>query len=71
MACVNSDGSLVASAKNVLKTIETPLTAEEIAEKVNQPMFKIRSSLREMAWFGYVTEEDGKYTATEKGKSKI
>ena len=71
MACVNADGSLVASAKIVLKAIETPHTSEEIAEKTNQPMFKIRSSLREMAWFGYVSEENGKYVATEKGKSKI
>lgn len=71
MACVNADGSLVASAKNVLKAIETPLTVEEIAEKVKQPMFKVRSSLREMAWFGYITEENGKYSATEKGKTKI
>jgi Mn-dependent DtxR family transcriptional regulator len=71
MACVNSDGTLVASAKEVLKAIQNPVTPEEIAEKIKQPLFKVRSSLREMAWFGYVTEESGKYVSTDKGKSII
>jgi predicted transcriptional regulator len=71
MACVNPDGSLTESAKALLKSISTPLGPEEISKKLGQPLFKIRSSLREMVSAGLVNEEKGKYIVTKMGKEKI
>jgi len=71
MPCVNPDGSITDSAKALLKVIETPLTAEEISKKAGQPLFKIRSSLREMVGAELIKEEGNKYVISESGKEKI
>lgn len=71
MACVNPDGTVTESAKALLSSILDPLTPEEISQRVGQPLFKIRSSLREMTAAELVKEESGKYTITAKGKEKI
>jgi predicted transcriptional regulator len=71
MPCVNPDGSITDSAKALLKVIESPLTAEEISKKVGQPLFKIRSSLREMVGAELIKEEGNKYVISESGKEKI
>lgn len=71
MACVNPDGTVSESARALLKIVENPLTPEEISEQVGQPLFKVRSSLREMSQAELVREEEGKFTITEKGKEKI
>ncbi len=71
MPCVNPDGSITDSAKALLKVIETHLTAEEISKKAGQPLFKIRSSLREMVDAGLINEEGNKYVISESGKEKI
>lgn len=71
MPCVNPDGSITDSAKALLKVIEIPLTAEEISTKVGQPLFKIRSSLREMVDAELIKEEGNKYVISESGKEKI
>jgi predicted transcriptional regulator len=71
MPCVNPDGSITDSAKALLKVIEIPLTAEEISTKVGQPLFKIRSSLREMVGADLIKEEGNKYVISESGKEKI
>ncbi len=71
MACINPDGTLSESAKALLSNIQDPITPEEISKKVGQPLFKVRSSLREMMAAELVREEGGQYGITEKGKEKI
>jgi len=71
MACVNPDGSITETAKALLRVLESPLAPEEIAQKVGQPLFKVRSSLREMTGAELIKDEGGKYIVTEKGKEKI
>ena len=71
MACVNPDGTISESAKALLNIVQNPLTPEEISKQVGQPLFKVRSSLREMAQAELVKEEAGKFSITEKGKEKI
>ena len=71
MACVNPDGTVSESAKALLNIVQNPLTPEEISKQVGQPLFKVRSSLREMAQAELVREEEGKFSITEKGKEKI
>jgi predicted transcriptional regulator len=70
MACVNADGTITATAKALLKSLETPLGVEEIAARLGSPLFKVRSSLREMLEAGLVVVQGDKYQATEEGKKK-
>jgi predicted transcriptional regulator len=70
MACVNPDGTISPSAKALLKALETPLRAEEVSGRLGQPLFRVRSSLRELAEAGLVTVQDDMYQATEEGKKK-
>jgi predicted transcriptional regulator len=71
MACVNPDGTVTDSAKALLNVIQDPLTPEDISKQLGQALFKVRSSIREMAQAELVKEEDGKYVLTEKGREKI
>ena len=71
MACINPDGTITESAKALLSIIHNPLTPEDISKQVGQPLFKVRSSLREMTSAELVLEEEGKYTLTEKGKERL
>jgi predicted transcriptional regulator len=70
MACVNADGTITATAKALLKSLETPLGVEEIAARLGSPLFKVRSSLREMLEAGLVVVQGDKYQASEEGKKK-
>jgi predicted transcriptional regulator len=71
MACVNPDGTLSSSAKELLKILNNPMTAEEISQKLNRPMFKVRSSLREMLEAKMISSAEDKYVITEEGNKKI
>ena len=70
MACVNADGTITATAKALLKTLEIPLSAEEIAGRLGLPLFRVRSSLRELAVAGFVVIQGDKYRTSEEGKRK-
>jgi len=70
MACVNADGSITPTAKALLKSLETPRGAEEIAETLGFPLFRVRSSLRELAAAGLVTIFGDKYKTSEEGSRK-
>jgi predicted transcriptional regulator len=71
MACVSPDGTLSESAKALLKALAKPTAAEEIAKQVGQPLFKVRSSLRELTAAGLVQEKGQDFLITESGKAKI
>ena len=71
MACVNPDGTLSTSAKELLKILEGPMTPEEISQRLNRPMFKVRSSLREMLEAKLISSVEDKYVITEEGNKKI
>ena len=71
MACVNPDGSLSESARKLLTVLAEPLNPEEISRKTGQPLFKVRSSLREMVDAGLISESGGRYTTTTQGKELL
>jgi predicted Rossmann fold nucleotide-binding protein DprA/Smf involved in DNA uptake len=71
MPCINPDGTLTPSAKAMLSALYSPVTLEEVAKSTGLPLFRIRSSIREMLEAGLVEEEGGKYTATGAGREKI
>ncbi|MDP2209333.1 MAG: hypothetical protein Q8K98_11295 [Bacteroidota bacterium] len=71
MACVNPDGTLIPSAVTILNALKTAHTAEDLAQIVQQPLFKIRSGLRNMAEAKLVELKDDKYIITDLGLQKL
>jgi predicted transcriptional regulator len=72
MPCMSPDGKPTSSGMTLLKSLEKEgLTPEEIANKTSQPLFRVRSGLRELKTAGLVKEEANKYSLTEKGKTAI
>jgi predicted transcriptional regulator len=51
------------------ETKDESLTPEEVSSKTGQPLFRVRSGLRELKNAGFVEEKEGKYTLSEAGKS--
>jgi predicted transcriptional regulator len=72
MPCVSPDGKPTSSGKAVLKSLEdAALSPEEIASKTGQPLFKVRSGLRELKNAGFVEETADKYTLSKIGENAI
>ena len=71
MVCINEDGTLTPSAKTVITTLSSPITLEEVAKSTQLPLFRIRSSIREMLEAGLVEEKEGKYVATGSARAKV
>lgn len=68
MACINNDGTLTDSARRLLGKLVVPCAPEELSQRMGQPLFRIRSSLREMETAGLVQPIEGKFLMTEAGK---
>lgn len=68
MACINNDGSLSDMARRLLGKLTEPCAPEELSQRMGQPLFRIRSSLREMETAGLVQPFEGKFLITEAGK---
>ena len=72
MACVNTDGTLTQSARSVLSAAHEPTLPDEIAAQTGLPLYRIRSSLRELREAGLIEAQlDGKYRLTTAGIERI
>ncbi|MDD3520306.1 MAG: DUF742 domain-containing protein [Actinomycetota bacterium] len=71
MACVNADGTISATAKELLELVSEPYSVEDIAEKLKRPLYKVRVSLRELNEAGLIDKVNDKYIISEAGKEKI
>jgi predicted transcriptional regulator len=72
MPCVSPDGKPTTSGITMLKSLkDSALTPEEIAAKTGQPLFRVRSGLRELKSAGFVEETEDKYTLSKNGESLI
>lgn len=71
MACINPDGTLTGTAKNILEVASEPRTQKEIAARLEQPLFKIRMRLREMLELGLIAEEGDSYLRTAEGRERL
>jgi predicted transcriptional regulator len=71
MACINADGSLTRKAKALLGLVNDPMTPEEISERSGEPLFKVRSSLREMGSAGLIRETGGRHEITQLGSEAL
>jgi len=71
MACINADGTMTASATAVLRALQQAGTPHEISVVTGLPVFRIRSSMRELVEAGLVIEADGRYKLSDKGLERI
>lgn len=72
MACVDDKGQLSISAIQLLNSItEQSLSPSEISKALELPLFRVRSSLREMKGFKLIEEHKGRYIITQKGKQLL
>lgn len=72
MACVNDKGNLTESAKKLLTSIkDDSLSPEEISNQVGLPLFKVRSSLRDMKSMGFVIEENKTFKMNPKAEKLL
>ncbi len=72
MACVTPDGKPTKTGYKILTALQNQaLLPEEVAQKADLPIFRVRSGLRELMSAGYVENKENKFFLTEKGKSEI
>jgi DNA-binding IclR family transcriptional regulator len=71
LPCVSPDGKLTKSGIATLSALKSGAsTPKAVAEITGQPLFKVRSGLRELVNAGFVKQVDDKYQLTPEG-SKI
>jgi len=72
MPCVSPDGKPTSTGMATLTSLkDAPLTPEEVAAKTGQPLFRVRSGLRELKNAGFVEDKAGKYALSETGKTLL
>jgi predicted transcriptional regulator len=72
MPCVSPDGKPTTTGITTLKALkDAALTPEEVTAKTGQPLFRVRSGLRELKNAGFVEEQTGKYSLSETGKALL
>ena len=71
MACINPDGTLSPTAQAVISALRTPSLVEDLGRVTGLPVYRIRSTIRDLIEAGLVNEKDGKYQLTESGKKRF
>jgi predicted transcriptional regulator len=71
VACINPDGSLTGAAKKIMAAMHDPISLRDVAEQTMLPLYRIRSSVREILQAGLVEEKDGAYTITAAGRELL
>ena len=72
MPCVSPDGKPTSSGMALLQSLKDgALTPKEIADKTGQPLFRVRSGLRELKNAEFVEETEDKYRLSENGKKRV
>jgi predicted transcriptional regulator len=56
----------------LLKSLESgAISPPEIASETGQPLFRVRSGIRELENAGFIEEEEGKYKLTKNGEALL
>jgi predicted transcriptional regulator len=71
MACINPDGTLTPTAQAVITALKTPCTPVDLAQVTGLPIYRIRSTIRELIEAGLVFESNGRYKLTESNKKRL
>jgi predicted transcriptional regulator len=72
MPCLSPDGKPTSTGMAVLKSLKDGASSpEEIASKTGQPLFRVRSGLRELKSAGFVEETEDKYILSKSGNAAV
>jgi predicted transcriptional regulator len=72
MPCISPDGKPTSTGMEVLRSLKNEvLSPEEISGKTGQPLFRVRSGLRELKNAGFVEETGDKYGLSVTGKTVV
>ncbi|OPY14188.1 MAG: hypothetical protein A4E74_02406 [Syntrophus sp. PtaB.Bin075] len=70
MWSINQDGTVTARARALLHILDKPMTPEEISQQLGQPLFKVRTCLREMVTSRIIDQRGERFIITEEGREK-
>jgi predicted transcriptional regulator len=71
MPCVKPDGTLEPLAQAILRALRTPRTAEGVSEYLRLPLYRVRSTVRELVEAGLAAETKGQYALTPDGEERV
>jgi predicted transcriptional regulator len=72
MPCISPDGQPTSSGMALLKSLKNGvLSPEQIASRTGQPLFRVRSGLRELKNAGFVEETEDKYKLSKTGETTV
>jgi hypothetical protein len=71
MPCVKPDGTLEPMAQAILRALGTPRTAEGVCDHLRLPLYRVRSTVRELVEAGLVADADGTLRMTDAGAARI
>ncbi len=71
MPCVKPDGTLEPMAQAIVRALATPRTVEGVCDHLRLPLYRVRSTMRELSEAGLVAERDGVYGLTESGRRRV
>jgi DNA-binding IclR family transcriptional regulator len=72
MPCISPDGKPTKSGIATLSAIKNgALTPEAVSEKTGQPLFKVRSGIRELVEAELVEQKDQNYKLTPKAEELL
>ena len=72
MPCVSADGKPTSSGLATLKSLKDgALNPEGVASKTGQPLFRVRSGLRELQNAGFIEQTENKYSLSKSGTALI
>jgi hypothetical protein len=71
VACINSDGTLVASARAILTAARRPSTPDQLAKATGLSLYRVRGGLRELTYAGLIGEANGIYQLTADGDARL
>ena len=71
MPCVKPDGTLEPMAQAIVRALRTPRTVEAVCEHLRLPLYRVRSTMRELVEAGLVADRDGVYDLTDSGRIRV
>lgn len=71
MACVNDTTTVTSSGEKLLSVAEPPATAAELAKRAKLPIFRVRSTLRQLVSQGLLVLKADRYHLTEAGRARL
>jgi predicted transcriptional regulator len=70
MPCVKPDGTLEPMAQAIVRALCTPRTVEGVCEHLRLPLYRVRSTMRELSEASLVAENNGVYGLTDSGRRR-